>query len=169
MPRPDVSAVPQYFHNYINQVEGNDFVDAMKKQTPVFVGFLEKIPGPKRDYSYGEGKWTIKELLLHIIDAERVFAYRALCFARKEKASLPSFDENDYAKNSKAENRDWDDLVDEFKAVRLSSEIMFGSFDNDQLMSVGIANKNPISVNAIGFVMIGHINHHIKIIKERYL
>lgn len=169
MPRPDLSAVPQWYHGYINLVEGKNFVAAMKQQTSVFTGFLKKIPEAKRNYRYAKGKWTIKELLQHIIDAERIFAYRALCFARKDKTSLPSFDENEYADNSKAAKRDWNELVTEFKVVRQSSEILFGSFDKDQVNSVGIANNNPVSVNAIGFIMVGHINHHVNILKERYL
>jgi DinB superfamily len=169
MPRPDLKKIPEWYHRYVNQVKGNDFIPAMQEQTPAFVQFLKKLPHDKRDYRYAKGKWTIKELLQHIIDAERIFAYRALCFARKDKTSLPSFDENDYAANSKAGNREWNDLLAEFKAVRQSSELMFGSFDKSQISSFGIANNNPVSVNAIGFIMVGHVNHHINIIRERYL
>lgn len=169
MPRPDLNKVPSWYHGYINAVAGNDFLEAMKKQTPAFIRMLTKIPPDKRSFRYEKRKWSIQELLQHIIDAERVFAYRALCFARKDKTSLPSFDENDYAANSKAGKRDWNDLVAEFRAVRLSSEIMFSSFDKDQLASVGIANNNPVSVLAIGFILVGHVAHHINIINSRYL
>jgi uncharacterized damage-inducible protein DinB len=142
---------------------------AMKKQTPAIFRFLNHIPVEKRNYRYGKDKWTIKEVLQHIIDAERVFAYRSLCIARKEKVSLPSFDENDYADNSKAKKRDWADMIEELKAVRRSTEILFTSFDKEQLSTFGIANNNPVSVLAIGFILVGHINQHIKIMKERYL
>ena len=169
MPRPDLDKVPSWYHGYINAVEGNDFLAAMKKQTPAFIRMLNKIPPAKRSFRYAKGKWSIQELLQHIIDAERVFAYRALCFARQDKTSLPSFDENEYAANSKAGKRDWNDLISEFRAVRLSSEIMFSSFDKGQLSSVGVANNNPVSVLAIAFILVGHIEHHITIIKTRYL
>lgn len=169
MPRPDLNKIPSWYHGYINAVEGNDFLSAIKQQSPAFVRMLNKIPPGKRNFRYAKGKWSIQELLQHIIDAERVFAYRALCFARKDKTSLPSFDENDYATNSKAGKRDWKDLIAEFRAVRLSSEIMFSSFDKSQLGSIGIANNNPVSVLAIGFILVGHLEHHISIINSRYL
>jgi len=104
-----------------------------------------------------------------MIDTERVFAYRALCFARQDKTSLPSFDENSYADHSGANRRDWYDLIEEFKAVRRSTEILFRSFNKKQLETVGIANQHPVSVMAMGFVIAGHVNHHLRILKERYL
>lgn len=169
MPRPDLNTTPEYYHHYINQVDGNNFMDAMKKQTPSFIRFLNNIPPAKRNYRYAKGKWTIKEVLQHLIDGERVFAYRGLCFARKDKTSLPSFDENDYADNAKTGKRDWAVMMEELKAVRRSTELLFGSFDKDQLIFVGTANNNPVSVLAIGFILVGHVNHHINVIKERYL
>jgi hypothetical protein len=169
MPRPNLSRIPEWFHVYVNKVPENDLMEAMKKQTPSFIKFFESIPVKKRDYRYSEGKWTIKEMLQHIIDAERVFAYRGLCIARKDATPLPGFDENDYADNAKADKRNWDDMMDEFKAVRRSSEILFGSFDEEQLETTGTANNNPIYVLAIGYVLVGHVNHHVSILKERYL
>ncbi|HEX2627834.1 MAG TPA: DinB family protein [Chitinophagaceae bacterium] len=169
MARPDLSRVFHYYHGYIGQVKEDDLIKAFTNQTASFLQFLDSIPVAKRSYAYAEGKWTIQEVLQHIIDAERVFAYRALCFARQDKTPLPSFDENSYAENSKASTRKWDDLVEEFKAVRLSSEIMFRSFDNDQLESNGVANNKPVYVLGIGFVLVGHAEHHVNVIKERYL
>jgi uncharacterized damage-inducible protein DinB len=169
MPRPNLSRIPEWFHRYVNQVPENDLMEAMKKQTPSFIKFFEDIPADKRDYRYAEGKWTIKEMLQHIIDAERVFAYRGLCIARKDASPLPGFDENDYADNAKADKRDWNEMMEEFKAVRRSSEILFGSFDDEQLENTGTANNNPIYVLAIGYVLVGHVNHHVSILKERYL
>jgi hypothetical protein len=101
MSRPDLTRVPEHFHNYINQAKGKDLMKSLRKQTGKFLRFLDKIPKDKRNYRYAEDKWTIKEMLQHIIDAERIFDYRALCFARKDTTSLPSFDENSYADNSK--------------------------------------------------------------------
>ena len=169
MPRPDLSRVPVSFHNYINQVPEDDLIKSFKIQSEAFIRFLESIPPDKYDYRYAEGKWTLKELLQHVIDAERIFCYRALCFARKDATPLPSFDENSYAENSKAQNRDWNDLIEEFKAVRKATEYLFSSFDKEQLDSSGLSNKNPNYVLGMGFITIGHTLHHKKIIEERYL
>ena len=169
MPRPDLTSVPDFYHNYINEAEGDDLMKVLKKQTRSFEEFLNEIPKSKRNYRYAEGKWTIKELLQHIIDAERIFAYRALCFARKDATPLPSFEENNYAANAKAEQRKWKDLVKEFEAVRRSTEILFDSFDDEQLETAGTASGKSNYVLAIGFIIAGHANHHIKVTKERYL
>lgn len=169
MARPDLSRVPEWYHRYINEVQENELMEALEKQASSIIPFLEGIPIAKRDYKYAEGKWTIKEVLQHIIDAERVFAYRALCFARKDATPLPGFDENSYADNSKAAKREWNELMEEFKIVRQSTQILFGSFDDDQLETTGTASGKPVYVMAIGFIITGHLNHHVAIIKERYL
>jgi uncharacterized damage-inducible protein DinB len=167
--RPDLSSVGSFFHNYINQVTEDDIVTAFQKHSEELLQCLDAIPPEKYDYRYAEGKWSIKEVLQHIIDAERVFAYRALCFARKDPTPLPGFDENLFAQNAKTEKRDWQNLLEEFKATRKSSEYLFRSFDEDQLMAKGIANNTPNYVLAVGYILIGHSIHHMKILKERYL
>jgi len=169
MARPDLSLVPAFYHNYINQVAADDLVTAFKKESPAFIHFIETIPPGKYGHRYAEGKWTIRELLQHIIDAERIFVYRALRFARKDATSLPGFDENLYAETAKADTRNWNELVEEFKVVRAGSEYLFGSFDEDQLNSTGISNNHSITVIALGYIVIGHALHHKKIIEERYL
>jgi hypothetical protein len=169
MPRPDLNRVPVYFHNYINQVSEDDLMQAMRNQTAFFIQFLKNIPADKRNYRYAENKWTTKEVVQHIMDTERIFAYRALCIARKDTTPLPGFDENNYAANSKAADRKWDEMVDEFIAVRQSTELLFNSFDEEQLESSGNAGNKLIYVAGIGFTIVGHSNHHKKIIAERYL
>ena len=169
MPVVELERVPGYYHRYIEQVEERELVSALINQRKSFVDFLNLIPADKYDYRYAPGKWTLKELLLHLLDAERIFAYRALCIARKDPNSLPGFDEDIYAANSRAENRDWNEMVNEFSLVRQSNEIMFSSFDPEQLESEGIANNKSVYVKALGFIMVGHVNHHTRIIKERYL
>ncbi len=169
MPRPDLNRVPPAFHNYINQVKENDLMPALKNQAISFTSFLSQIPDEKKEYRYAEGKWTVKELLQHLLDAERIFIYRALCFARKDETPLPGFDENDYAAHSKWENRDWDEMIEEFRVVRRSAEIMFGSFDQEQLESAGRSNERSNYVLALGFIIAGHVNHHVKVLQERYL
>jgi hypothetical protein len=126
------------------------------------------IPAEKVNYAYAEGKWTIKQMLQHVIDTERIFAYRALAIARKEPASLLGFDENEYAKNGTAAHRNWKDMLIEWRVVRQSTNLLFASFTEEQLKLTGTANGNPISVNAIGFILFGHALHHLHILKERY-
>lgn len=167
--RPDLSRVGNFYHNYINLVKEDELAEAFEKESASFIRFLDTIPAEKYDYRYAEDKWTIKEVLQHIIDAERIFSYRALRFARKDKTPLPGFDENSFAAASKAEARNWDKLVEEFKVVRRSSELLFHSFDEEQLQSDGISSNAPNYVSALGFILIGHTMHHQKILKERYL
>ena len=169
MPRPDLSRVPEFYYNYINQVPDNDLVAAFKNQSPVVINFFENIPSDKIDYAYAEGKWTIREMLQHIIDAERVFSYRALRFARKDPTPLPGFDENLFAENAKADKRQWNDLLEEFKTVRRATEWLFGSFDAEQLDATGTSNNSSIYVLAFGYICVGHALHHVNIIKQRYL
>lgn len=169
MPRPDLSRVPDFYHDYVNLVEGDDLMKNLARQTETFIKFLKKIPKKKRNYRYAEDKWTIKEVLQHIIDTERIFAYRALTFARKDTTPLPSFDENTYVANSKSDDRKWRDLFDDFLAARWSTENLFASFDEEQLEASGIASGKSNYVMGIGFIITGHANHHMNVIKERYL
>jgi len=169
MSKPIQGTFPAYFANYINQVAEPDLEEAFKNQQEIVNNFFDSIPEEKTNAGYAEGKWTLKEVLQHIIDAERIFNYRALCFARKETASLPSFEENAYAANSNANARSWKSLCDEMKAVRRSTEILFDSFPDEVLDYSGIANNNPTTVLAMGFINVGHLAHHKRIIEERYL
>jgi len=169
MPKPDLSTVPEWYHKYLNQIREEDLNNAIKKNTESVVQFLRSVPEEKWSYRYAEGKWSIREMIQHIIDAERIFSYRALCFARGEKISLPGFEENDYAAASKADKRSKEELIEEFETVRKSIEQLYASFDDEQLKAVGVSNNNSISVNAIGFIISGHVQHHINVLKERYL
>jgi hypothetical protein len=157
------------FLTYINLVKEDDLLAALQKNSKRFSKLLKKIPRKKINFSYAEGKWTLKEMLQHIIDAERVFVYRALTFARKDVAQLPGFDENEWAITSKAVKRKWDDLVDEFEFLRASTEFMFASLDEEQLVHAGTANNLQLNAVAMGFVCVGHVQHHMNIMMERYL
>lgn len=169
MPRPDLSRIATFYHNYTRQVPQDEVLKAIPELGNEFVTLMQSIPSSKYDYAYAPGKWTLKEVFQHIIDAERVFCYRALCFARKEQQSLPGFDENEYAANSKGGSRNWNDLIEEFRLVRKATEYLYRSFDEEQLQSSGISNNNPLYVLGIGFIIAGHCQHHVNIIKERYL
>lgn len=169
MPRPDLSRVPAFYHNYINKVSKEDLNAIFTDHQHQFLDLLTSIPPEKWDYAYAEGKWTIKEVVQHVIDGERIFCYRALCFARKDTTPLPGFDENDYALYSKASQRTPNDLINELKTVQKSSADLFASFDREQLEATGTANQNPNYVLGIGYIIVGHTLHHMDILKERYL
>ena len=160
---------PEYFHKYIQLVPSSDLETAFKLHQTDLLSLLEGIDSDKWDHRYAPDKWTIKELVQHIIDTERVFAYRALCVARKEKQSLPGFEEKDYAAASKAGKRDPHDLMEELGLVQKSTAKLFESFDNEQLNQVGIANGKSVSTKALGYIIIGHVIHHKHILEEKYL
>jgi len=169
MPKPIQGTYPAYFENYVSQVPETELSDAFKNQSAIVNSFFDGIDEEKSKYAYAPGKWTIKELMQHMIDAERIFNYRSLCFARNEQASLPNFEEKDYAVNSNANNRSWKELCNELKAVRTATELLFKSFNEEMLNRSGLANNKPATVNALGFITVGHLYHHKKIIESRYL
>jgi hypothetical protein len=160
---------PPFFNNYISLVENEELSFILEKQRKEASEFFNSIPEDKWSYKYAENKWTIKEVLQHIADTERVFSFRALVFARKDPNTFPSFNENEYAKNSGADNRNSQDLIEEFLAVRKSSQLLFKSFSEAQLQSAGKTINYEMSVNAIGYMIAGHFQHHLNILKERYL
>lgn len=169
MPSKKDAIAADFYTNYINNAPDNDVLKGIKKNTKSFRKFLKDIPSKKRNYAYADGKWTIQELLQHIIDGERVFAYRALTIARRDKTPLPPFDENIWAASANELKRYWKDTVEEFKAVRKSTELLFASFREEDLLVTGTANSNPINTLALGYIISGHVQHHINIIKDRYL
>lgn len=169
MSRPNLDRVPPFYYNYISLVKDDLLDDAFNKHQNEYPRLLQGIQEEKWNHHYAEDKWTIKEVVQHVIDAERIFNYRALCFARKEAASLPGFNENSYAAYSKANQRSGADLLSELNIVQQSSALLFKSFDEEQLESTGIANNSSIYVRAIGFIIIGHALHHARILEERYL
>jgi hypothetical protein len=160
---------PGYFRRYIELVKDGQLQGAFIHQSEEIKKLLSSISEQKSMFSYAKDKWTLKEVLQHLIDSERIFTYRAMCIARNEKAVLPSFDENDYTKMSYANRRTWESLCAEFVAVRKSTLFLYDSFSEDMLELVGQAANNPISVKEIGFIIVGHFSHHLSIIEERYL
>lgn len=159
-----------FYGNYIAQVSDEyTLIEELEISLHRFIKFVQDIPMDKFDYRYTEGKWTIKDIIQHIIDAERVFAYRALRFARNDKTELPGFEENDYVDEAHGTKRSIMELLTELSAVRHATILLFKSFTEEQLVRKGIASENPMSVRAVGFVIIGHQNHHQKVFEERYL
>lgn len=159
-----------YYANYIHQVSNEySLIEELEISVHRFIKFVQNIPADKYDYRYVEGKWAIKDIIQHLIDAERIFAYRALRFARNDKTPLASFEENDYVEEAQATKRSLQELLSELLMVRQATIALFKSFNAEELLRIGIASDNPMSVRALGFVIIGHQNHHQRIFEERYL
>ena len=169
MQRPNKNDYKPYQEEYIKTVEGDNILKVLEVQLKTIPEFLSSIPEDKGLYSYSEGKWTIKELIEHMIDGERIFAYRALSIARGETQILPGFEQDDYVKEAHSNNRKLSELVDEFRKVREANLFLIKSFTEDDINKRGDVSDYQITVNAILYVMAGHANHHVNILKEKYL
>ena len=158
-----------FYAPYINALGEVNLMEELEISLHDFIRFVQNIPMDKFDYRYAEGKWNIKEIIQHVIDTERIFAYRALRISRNDETPLPGFDENYYIANTEAANRSIQDLLTEFSAVRHANLYLFKSFSEEQMKRTGTASNTVVSVRAIGFIMIGHQKHHQKVFQERYL
>ncbi len=167
--RPLPSDYSGFNKTYIDYTTSGDIHLLLQESLQQTEAFVNSIPAAKADHAYAEGKWTLKELLQHCIDTERIMAYRALCVARGEQQNLPGFDENSFAATSNANARNWDELIEEMLLVRKITIILFNTFNEEQLQQRGLANNHAITCNALGFIIVGHFMHHERIVKERYL
>lgn len=168
--RPQQTEYPEYYHTYMRQLPAEgDVLFLLEKQALDLRAMLLPLTEAQAQQAYAEGKWSLKELLQHMIDSERVFAYRAMCIARGEEASLPGFDENRYAFNSLANIRLLRDMLEEYDLQRKSNLYMFRSFTLDMLNNTGIANGKPITVRGLIHVTAAHELHHLNILADRYL
>ena len=160
-----------YFQRYmqLSVLKGKTIIENLESAQDEFERVLGNLPDSKHSYSYASGKWTLKELIQHVIDTERVFCYRALSFARNDQTALPGFDQDVFVDNDTANERDYYDLLDEMKVLRKSSIQLFKSFSKEALLRIGVASNNKMSVRALGYLFSGHQIHHINIVKERYL
>jgi len=158
-----------YFSRYIDIVPDVGIHQALEMAKFEMLNCILPLSEEQWSYRYEEGKWNLKELIQHLIDTERIFCNRALRFARGENQPLPGYDENLFADNSKADNRDRSELLVEYKIVRESSILLFNSFDDEQLRTLGEAGGNTLSVRAIAYLNAGHDLHHLRVFKERYL
>lgn len=168
MKRSEIVPMPQFFDRYINLVEDVDLFEGFTKYTPEHVfAETEKLIA-LGDRVYAEGKWTVKDILQHVIDNERIMSYRALRFSRNDKAQLPGYDEEILAANTIANNRAIDDLMEEFAELRRSTITLFKNMDKTMLTRLGNANQTEISALALGFVILGHPLHHMNVVRDRY-
>ena len=171
MSRTGRNEYSEFYQPYLNIIPAGDselnelLTSSLEACNSLFAG----LETGKEDYRYAEGKWSIKELLQHIIDTERVFAYRALRFARTDSTVLPGFDETLYVETCEAAERSLSSLLDEFNLIRKSNMIMFATMSENILKRMGQVDGNEISVRALGFIICGHLLHHLRVIEERYL
>ena len=158
-----------FYQPYISLANEADLVEELEISVHEFIKFVQNIPMDKFDYRYAEGKWTIKDIIQHLIDSERVFAYRALRIARNDKTPLPGFEENAFASEANGNGRKLQEMLTELALVRQSTIMLFKNFSEEILLRTGTASDKPVSVRALGFIIIGHQKHHQKIFQERYL
>jgi uncharacterized damage-inducible protein DinB len=161
--------IPVFYQRYVQHVQHLDAIEALKVSNQQMIDCITILPEEKEDFAYAPGKWTIKELLTHIADAERIFAYRALTFSRNDKTPLPGFDENAYVPESNARSRTLTSIADELYNLRASTIDLFQNCSPSMLQRRGLANNTEITVLALAYVVAGHEIHHLNIIKERYL
>lgn len=159
---------PAIFEPYIETIIG-DAREELEAQLIAFPIFIESIPEIKGNYSYAEGKWTIKEILCHLLDTERVMAYRALRFARNDMTALSPFEQDEFVANGRHNERSFDSIAQEFIHLRKSNIIFFDSLNENELNRKGMASDRLISVRALLYIIAGHLNHHRIILQERYL
>ena len=166
--RPRTGDNNPYYDRYISLIGDDDIIEVLEDQRKTSEKFLKTFTEEQGNYSYADGKWTMKEVLGHVIDTEKIMAYRALAFARGEKQSLPGFEQDDYVAESNFNNRLLDDLINEFLTARESNIILFKSFDEEIFNRRGIASEAEVTVLALIYIIAGHEKHHMKILKERY-
>lgn len=175
MQEPFVIAPPQadeyggYMRNYVQQALTDNLIEGLTASYLYVTSLVQALPEEQLLFRYAPGKWSIKEMLVHMMDTERIFTYRALRFARQDKTELPGFDENAYILPSKADYRDINAIIAEYTSVRTATIELYKSFDEEALGQKGTGSGLEVSVRALGYVILGHEVHHQKVIRERYL
>ena len=166
--RSALAFLPEFYHRYIEEVEEDSLLPALTKSLEHWVSLDLALLHTLADSRYLPDKWSVKEVLQHIIDTERIMAYRALRFARMDKTELPGFDEDEYALHCGVSDRKVQELHEEFILLRKSNILLFASFSAAQLQATGVCSNRKVSVLALGFVLVGHQEHHLRILEERY-
>ena len=168
--KPKDGEFPPYANMYIQLLPGDgQLLKHLKNNFIATKELILSLPEGKLNYRYAENKWTIKEIMVHIIDDERIYAYRALRFARNDETELPGFEQDDYVLYSRANERSIENIMEEYEAVRRSTIALFDGLPEDSFLRMGIANNNKVTVRALAYHIAGHELHHINIIKEKYL
>jgi hypothetical protein len=169
MNRPSETEYAPYYQGYVNRVSETEILPVLRAQMDDLDALLGRVTADQETYRYAEGKWSIREIVGHLIDGERVFGYRAFCIARGEKQNLPGFDQDDYMLTSQYNNMELEDLLSELRLIRLGNLAMFRTLDEEAWNRLGTANENQVTVRALAFIMAGHVRHHMNVLRERYL
>lgn len=169
MNRPEKTEYAEFYANYVALVEGTDVISVLENQAEDLWKLLAEVSAEQENYRYAEGKWSIKELLGHIVDGERVFAYRALRISRGDQTPLATFEENIYVANSNFAASTLGELLEEFSLSRAANVFMFKNMTEEMWRQTGTASDATVSVRALAFIMVGHVRHHANILRERYL
>lgn len=170
MQKPQVGEYKPYFQRYLDLLGQGDFDHLLSENTKYCLDFFKQIPAEKHSYRYAPEKWDIKQVFLHIIDTERVFAYRALvCLRGDNKTPLHYMDEDLYVANANTDILNMDNLIRQFEVVRSNTQFLFENITESQSKFVGNVDSHPTTARALGYILIGHVIHHLQIIKERYL
>lgn len=164
----DIQKVPEFYRGYVEAAGKGELVPLLLKTGDDFIHFCRCISEQQGLYKYAPDKWSIKDIILHVTDSERIFAYRALRFARNDKTELSGFEQNDYVPEANADTRSIHNLLTEFTNVRASTVDLFSSLSDEQRKREGVACGVLISVEAIGYIISGHLVHHMNVITERY-
>lgn len=169
MNRPSETEYAPYYQSYIDQVSESDIMPVMRSQMDELDVLLGRVEPNQETYRYAEGKWSIREIVGHLIDGERVFGYRVFCIARGEQQNLPGFDQDDYMLTAPYDRIGLEDLLSELRLIRLGNIAMLRTLDEEAWSRSGVANDNSVSVRALVFIMAGHLRHHMNVLRERYL
>ena len=156
------------YQGYVAHVTEDEILPVLRSQLDALDVLLGRVTPERETYRYAEGKWSIREIVGHLIDGERVFGYRAFCIARGESQNLPGFEQNDYILTAPYDRIDLEDLLSELRLVRLSNIAMLRNLDEESWMRIGTANDNQVSVRALAFIIAGHARHHMGVLRERY-
>lgn len=167
--RPDSTEYDPYYDQYVKSVPEGDLLQILHQQLETDLTLFKSLSDAQTIISYAPGKWTIKQVLRHIIDSERIFTYRALRFARGDRQELSGYDQDEYVKQSDSNEYPWHDLIEEFEHVRRSTISLFRSFPPDAWFRRGIANKKEVTVRGLAYITAGHERHHVEVIRTRYL
>ena len=167
--KPQPGEYNEFYATYINKIEEDNLIKLLRSQLTSFADFMSGISEETSEYAYAQGKWSIKEVLNHINDTERVFSYRALCIARGEKAPLPSMDQDGYQAASPTKTRTFASLIEEFVSIRTSTLFLLDDLPESDSLKTGIASGHPVSVRALAAMIYGHCAHHADVIKNRYI
>ncbi|HKL19435.1 MAG TPA: DinB family protein [Halalkalibaculum sp.] len=166
--RPQPEEYGAFYEGYIEEVGSGDIIDILKDQMHETYTLINSLTAKQSRYRYAEGKWTVKEVIGHLIDSERIFAYRGLCFARNETKSQPGYDQDAYVEEGNFKERSLQSLGDEYFSLRNATIILFNSFTEEVLLRKGTANDNTFSVRALAYIIAGHERHHLKVLEDKY-